>query len=86
MQRESWKDRHDHDSAQRHLKACRLGAQRAGRGWRPWILFGIASLFYFYDFLARVAPGVLQSEVKGHNRAITMAFLNFIVKTIRDSY
>ena len=43
--------------------ACHLRAQRARRGWRPWILFGIASLFYFYEFFARVAPGVLQSEL-----------------------
>ena len=52
-----------HDAAHRHLKACHLRAKRARQGWRPWMLFGIASLFYFYEFFARVAPGVLHSEL-----------------------
>ena len=52
-----------HDAAQRQLKACHLRAKRARQGWRPWMLFGIASLFYFYEFFARVAPGVLHSEL-----------------------
>lgn len=52
-----------HDAAQRHLKACHLRAKRARQGWRPWMLFGIASLFYFYEFFARVAPGVLHSDL-----------------------
>ena len=61
------------DAAQRQLKACHLRAQRARRGWRPWILFAIASLFYFYEFFARVAPGVLHSElitVSGASEAV----------------
>ena len=52
-----------HDAAQRQFKACHLRAKRARQGWRPWMLFGIASLFYFYEFFARVAPGVLHSEL-----------------------
>ena len=52
-----------HDVAQRQLKACHLRAKRARQGWRPWMLFGIASSFYFYEFFARVAPGVLHSEL-----------------------
>ena len=55
--------RQAHDAAQRHLKACHLRAKRARQGWRPWMLFGIASLFYFYEFFARVAPGVLHEEL-----------------------
>ena len=85
MQRESSEDRHAHESAQRHLKACRLRAQRARRGWRPWILFGIASLFYFYEFFARVAPGVLQAELTqasgagggAYGMAMSMYFLAY---------
>ena len=62
-----------HDAAQRQLKACHLRARRARKGWRPWMLFGIASLFYFYEFFARVAPGVLHSElitVSGASEAV----------------
>ena len=74
MQRESSKDRHAHESA-----------QRARRGLRPWILFGIASLFYFYEFFARVAPGVLQAELTqasgagggAYGMAMSMYFLAY---------
>lgn len=38
-------------------------AHRARQGWRPWILFLICALFYFYEFFARVAPGVLQPQL-----------------------
>ena len=63
-----------HDAAQRHLKACQLRAKRARQGWRPWMLFGIASLFYFYEFFARVAPGVLHAELTGVSGASQAAF------------
>ncbi len=63
-----------HDAAQRHLKACHLRAKRARQGWRPWMLFGIASLFYFYEFFARVAPGVLHAELTGVSGASEAAF------------
>ena len=63
-----------HDAAQRHLKACRLRAKRARQGWRPWMLFGVASLFYFYEFFARVAPGVLHSELMKVSGASEGAF------------
>lgn len=66
--------RHVLDAAQRHLTACHLRAKRARQGWRPWILFGIASLFYFYEFFARVAPGVLQGELTGVSGASDGAF------------
>ena len=63
-----------HDAAQRHLKACHLRTKRARQGWRPWMLFGIASLFYFYEFFARVAPGVLHAELTGVSGASEAAF------------
>ncbi len=63
-----------HDAAQRHLQACHLRAKRAREGWRPWMLFGIASLFYFYEFFARVAPGVLQGELTKVSSASDGAF------------
>lgn len=66
--------RQAHDAAQRHLKACHLRAKRARQGWRPWMLFGIASLFYFYEFFARVAPGVLHQELIKSSAASEGAF------------
>ena len=63
MPRDNQRNQHPHDAAQRHIIACQLRAQRARRGWRPWMLFGIASLVYFYEFFARVAPGVLKPEL-----------------------
>ena len=63
MPRDNQRNKHPHDAAQRQIIACQLRAQRARRGWRPWMLFGIASLFYFYEFFARVAPGVLKPEL-----------------------
>ena len=38
------------------------------------MLFGIASLFYFYEFFARVAPGVLHSELITVSGASEAAF------------
>ena len=38
------------------------------------MLFGIASLFYFYEFFARVAPGVLQGELTKVSSASDGAF------------
>ncbi len=42
-----------------HHHAARI----ARTGWRPWILFLVAGLFYFYEFFARVAPGVLKEDI-----------------------
>ena len=50
-------------SAQQRISNLHGQAQRARRGWRPWMLFLVCSLFYFYEFFARVAPGVLQPEL-----------------------
>ena len=38
------------------------------------MLFGVASLFYFYEFFARVAPGVLHSELMKVSGASEGAF------------
>ncbi len=38
-------------------------AQAARSGIRPWLFFLVAALFYFYEFFARVAPGVLQKDI-----------------------
>ena len=42
---------------------AQLEAHKARRGWWPWILFAVAALFYFYEFFARVAPGVLKDDL-----------------------
>ena len=39
-------------------------AQEARAGFQPWLFFFIASAFYFYEFFARVAPGVLKSDIR----------------------
>ena len=38
-------------------------AQAARSGIRPWLFFLVAALFYFYEFFARVAPGVLKKDI-----------------------
>lgn len=38
-------------------------ALEARRGLRPWLLFGAAAIFYFYEFFARVAPGVIKEDL-----------------------
>ena len=38
-------------------------AQEARAGLRPWFFFLVAGLFYFYEFFARVAPGVLKADI-----------------------
>ena len=39
-------------------------ARQARTGVLPWIFFLVASAFYFYEFFARVAPGVLKSDIR----------------------
>ncbi len=39
-------------------------AQEARTGFQPWLFFFVASAFYFYEFFARVAPGVLKSDIR----------------------
>ena len=43
--------------------ACKA-AQQARTGLQPWLFFFVASAFYFYEFFARVAPGVLKSDIR----------------------
>jgi MFS family permease len=43
--------------------AVRNEAQAARSGIRPWLFFLVAALFYFYEFFARVAPGVLKKDI-----------------------
>jgi len=38
-------------------------AKTARSGLRPWLFFLVAGLFYFYEFFARVAPGVLKKDI-----------------------
>lgn len=38
-------------------------AKIARSGLRPWLFFFVAGLFYFYEFFARVAPGVLKKDI-----------------------
>jgi MFS family permease len=38
-------------------------AQEARSGVRPWLFFLVGSVFYFYEFFARVAPGVLKKDI-----------------------
>ncbi|MCH2160930.1 MAG: MFS transporter [Phycisphaerales bacterium] len=45
------------------LAHARKEAHMAQRGMWPWILFSVAALFYFYEFFARVAPGVLKQDL-----------------------
>ena len=60
-------------------------ARAARRGWKPWILFLVAGLFYFYEFFARVAPGVLKEDIVsatqttegGFGLAMSMYFLAY---------
>ena len=49
------------DSAQ--SDACKA-ARQARTGLQPWLFFFVASAFYFYEFFARVAPGVLKSDIR----------------------
>ena len=46
-----------HNSAQADALKARTGLQ-------PWLFFFVASAFYFYEFFARVAPGVLKSDIR----------------------
>ena len=38
-------------------------AREARAGLRPWFFFLVAGLFYFYEFFARVEPGVLKADI-----------------------
>ena len=31
----------------------------------PWIICGLAALFYFYEFVLRVAPSVMVNDIMG---------------------
>lgn len=47
----------------RITKAVHIEAETARRGIRPWLFFLVGSIFYFYEFFARVAPGVLKKDI-----------------------
>ena len=49
-------------------------AQAARSGIRPWLFFLVAALFYFYEFFARVAPGVLKKDILEATGATEGAF------------
>ena len=49
---------HHHTSSSLHKEA-----QEARSGVRPWLFFLVGSVFYFYEFFARVAPGVLKKDI-----------------------
>lgn len=51
-----------------------LEALAARRGLRPWLLFGAAAIFYFYEFFARVAPGVIKEDLISTTGATEGAF------------
>ena len=38
-------------------------AHEARSGFRPWLFFLVGAAFYFYEFFARVSPGVLKSDI-----------------------
>ena len=45
------------------LAKAHAEAEMARKGFRPWFLFMVAAIFYFYEFFARVAPGVLKNDI-----------------------
>ena len=49
---------HHHTSSSLHKEA-----KEARSGVRPWLFFLVGSVFYFYEFFARVAPGVLKKDI-----------------------
>jgi MFS family permease len=44
-------------------KAVVREAEEARSGPRPWLFFFVGAAFYFYEFFARVAPGVLKNDI-----------------------
>jgi hypothetical protein len=33
-------------------------------GLKPWVIWGVAALFYLYEFFVRVAPSVMEPELQ----------------------
>ena len=44
--------------------SAQADAMKARTGLQPWLFFLVAAAFYFYEFFARVAPGVLKSDIR----------------------
>ena len=54
-------------------------------GLLPWTVWGLACIFYFYEFLLQVSPGVMASELM-HDFAITSHTLGFLSGIYYYSY
>ena len=50
-------------SPHKKATAAHKEAEVARRGVRPWLFFLVGAAFYFYEFFARVAPGVLKDDI-----------------------
>jgi len=51
----------------------------------PWIVWGIATLYFFYDYMQQVAPGAMVTELSTHFNAGT-ASIGFIASVYFYSY
>lgn len=51
----------------------------------PWIVWGIATLYFFYDYMQQVAPGAMVTELATHFNAGT-ASIGFIASVYFYSY
>ena len=53
--------------------------------FRPWIVWGIATLYFFYDYVQQVAPGAMVKDLSAHFN-VGAASMGFIASVYFYSY
>jgi MFS family permease len=53
--------------------------------YKPWIIWGIANVFYLYEVILRVSPGVMTNDLMSHY-AITTSMLGVLISCFYYSY
>ena len=62
-----------------------MASRSSTSGFLPWIVWGLGCLFYFYEFLLQVSPGIMASELM-HDFAITSQILGVLSGIYYYSY
>lgn len=58
---------------------------KAKNNYKPWIVWGIANVFYLYEVILRVSPGVMTNDLMSHY-GITTGMLGVMISCFYYSY